>query len=227
MNESNPARAAARTAPGRLFYNGHFYTGPGYAASVLWAQGGRIRALGGPELLAAAPPELPRTDLGGGWALPGFNDSHLHLLDVGRGLASVDPARPISPRAAPPLCARTRCRPGRPCTATAGTRTCLPGRTRCPPAPTWTPPCRTTRCCSTASAGTSCCATPPRCAPRASQAKRPTRPAVASTAAPAASPTACCGITPSPLCGRCCQPKRPPPAPAAGARRWPMRPPTA
>lgn len=86
MNESNPARAAA----GRLFYNGHFYTGPGYAASVLWAQGGRIRALGGPELLAAAPPELPRTDLGGGWALPGFNDSHLHLLDVGRGLASVD-----------------------------------------------------------------------------------------------------------------------------------------
>ena len=90
MNESNPARAAARTAPGRLFYNGHFYTGPGYAASVLWAQGGRIRALGGPELLAAAPPELPRTDLGGGWVLPGFNDSHLHLLDVGRGLASVD-----------------------------------------------------------------------------------------------------------------------------------------
>ena len=86
MNESNPAR----TAPGRLFYNGHFYTGPGYAASVLWAQGGRIRALGGPELLAAAPPELPRTDLDGGWALPGFNDSHLHLLDVGRGLASVD-----------------------------------------------------------------------------------------------------------------------------------------
>ncbi len=52
--------------------------------------GGRIRALGGPELLAAAPPELPRTDLGGGWVLPGFNDSHLHLLDVGRGLASVD-----------------------------------------------------------------------------------------------------------------------------------------
>ena len=90
MNESNPARAAARAAPGRLFYNGHFYTGPGYAASVLWAQGGRIRALGGPELLAAAPPELPRTDLGGGWVLPGFNDSHLHLLDVGRGLASVD-----------------------------------------------------------------------------------------------------------------------------------------
>ena len=90
MNESIPARAAARTATGRLFYNGHFYTGPGYAASVLWAQGGRIRALGGPELLAAAPPELPRTDLGGGWALPGFNDSHLHLLDVGRGLASVD-----------------------------------------------------------------------------------------------------------------------------------------
>ena len=90
MNESNPARAAARTATGRLFYNGHFYTGPGYAASVLWAQGGRIRALGGPELLAAVPPELPRTDLGGGWALPGFNDSHLHLLDVGRGLASVD-----------------------------------------------------------------------------------------------------------------------------------------
>ena len=90
MNESNPARAAARTATGRLFYNGHFYTGPGYAASVLWAQGGRICALGGPELLAAAPPELPRTDLGGGWALPGFNDSHLHLLDVGRGLASVD-----------------------------------------------------------------------------------------------------------------------------------------
>ena len=86
MNESNPAR----TATGRLFYNGHFYTGPGYAASVLWAQGGRIRALGGPELLAAVPPELPRTDLGGGWALPGFNDSHLHLLDVGRGLASVD-----------------------------------------------------------------------------------------------------------------------------------------
>ena len=90
MNESNPARTAARTATGRLFYNGHFYNGPGYAASVLWAQGGRIRALGGPELLAAAPPELPRTDLGGGWALPGFNDSHLHLLDVGRGLASVD-----------------------------------------------------------------------------------------------------------------------------------------
>lgn len=87
MNTPNAARAAA---PGRLFYNGHFYTGRGYTAGALWAQGGRIRALGGAELAAAVPPGVPRTDLGGGWALPGFNDSHLHLLDVGRGMDAID-----------------------------------------------------------------------------------------------------------------------------------------
>ena len=83
QNKSLPA------ARGRVFVNGHFDTG-GAPASVLWAEGGRIRAIGGEEVLAAAPAGLPRTDLGGGYALPGFNDSHLHLLNVGRGLAAID-----------------------------------------------------------------------------------------------------------------------------------------
>ena len=69
-----------------LFHNAHF--GPG--ASAMLVSGGRIAALGGDELRAAAPAGTACIDLGGGWALPGFNDSHCHLLDVGRGLGSID-----------------------------------------------------------------------------------------------------------------------------------------
>ena len=69
-----------------LYHNAHF--GPGTSAMLV--SGGRIAALGGDELRAAAPAGTACIDLGGGWALPGFNDSHCHLLDVGRGLGSID-----------------------------------------------------------------------------------------------------------------------------------------
>lgn len=74
-----------------IYCNARFYTGvPGLAPIVLWAADGRIRALGGPELLDATPAGPPCIDLQGGFALPGFNVSHLHLLNVWRGLGTID-----------------------------------------------------------------------------------------------------------------------------------------
>lgn len=72
-----------------LFVNGRFPTLPAGTGGV-WVRDGRVRAVLSRRDADALPDALPRVDLQGGVVLPGFNDSHLHLLDVGRGLAAID-----------------------------------------------------------------------------------------------------------------------------------------
>ena len=72
-----------------LFVNGRFPTLPAGTGGV-WVRDGRVRAVLSCRDADALPAALPRVDLQGGVVLPGFNDSHLHLLDVGRGLDAID-----------------------------------------------------------------------------------------------------------------------------------------
>lgn len=72
-----------------LYYNGHIHCGDGQTCTALRVREGRIFHIGGPELLKEAQ-GIPAVDLHGAWVAPGFNDSHLHLLDVGRGLGAID-----------------------------------------------------------------------------------------------------------------------------------------
>lgn len=83
---------------GQLYHNARVYDGAGFLGSALWVQGGRVRQVGGQALAdAARAAGAACIDLGGGCVLPGFNDSHLHLLDVGRGLGSIDLFGAVSP----------------------------------------------------------------------------------------------------------------------------------
>lgn len=57
---------------------------------ALAASGGRVVATGSdPEMRALAGPQTRIIDLRGRRALPGFRDSHLHLLEGGRGLSQI------------------------------------------------------------------------------------------------------------------------------------------
>src|SRR5438105_2116803 len=57
---------------------------------ALAASGGRVVATGSdPEMRALAGPQTRIIDLRGRRTLPGFRDSHLHLLEGGRGLSQV------------------------------------------------------------------------------------------------------------------------------------------
>ncbi|HNQ15323.1 MAG TPA: amidohydrolase family protein, partial [Pyrinomonadaceae bacterium] len=52
---------------------------------------GRIVAVGSnAEIKALAGPKTEQIDAGGKLVLPGFNDAHVHFLDGGAGLSSVD-----------------------------------------------------------------------------------------------------------------------------------------
>lgn len=72
-----------------LYHNGRIHCGGGQDCSALWVRDGRIFRTGNEELCAEAA-GVPATDLHGACVVPGFNDSHLHLLDVGRGLGAID-----------------------------------------------------------------------------------------------------------------------------------------
>lgn len=75
----------------KLYYNGKVYCGGGRYAQAFWVREGRFRWAGDDAaLLAAAPEDCPRLDLHGATVLPGLNDSHLHLLEVGLDLDAVD-----------------------------------------------------------------------------------------------------------------------------------------
>jgi predicted amidohydrolase YtcJ len=87
------------TASQKVLYNARVYLRRGEFAGAVLIRGDRIVALGtGEEMLAAAGPEALRIDGQGKLLLPGFHDSHLHLVSAGRmartidlaGLASVD-----------------------------------------------------------------------------------------------------------------------------------------
>ncbi|MHB0884271.1 MAG: amidohydrolase [Bacillota bacterium] len=76
-----------------LLYNGRV-TGLAEAArgaTAVLVVGGRIKAVGGDEALrAAAPRGVPLVDLAGRAVVPGFIDSHLHLINFGVYLQRLD-----------------------------------------------------------------------------------------------------------------------------------------
>ena len=88
---SGPAPAAC--APDLLLHHGRIYT---VNAAQPWAEAvaicnDRIAAIGpSADLLAAASPSTRRIDLQGRLVLPGFNDSHVHLVDGATALVEVD-----------------------------------------------------------------------------------------------------------------------------------------
>ena len=73
-----------------LLRNAHVYLGAGQFAESLLAVDGVIRAVGSNEAVtAAAPADCEVIDAEGRTAVPGFNDSHCHLLMLGHTLRDV------------------------------------------------------------------------------------------------------------------------------------------
>jgi len=74
-----------------IFYNGKVHTMAGRTVSALAVQGERIAMVGSDEaVLALADEHTRRIDLRGRCVLPGFVDTHMHLLMVGEGLQQLD-----------------------------------------------------------------------------------------------------------------------------------------
>ena len=84
--------AVAFAQPGLIFKNGRVWTGAPRQpwASAVAMTGSRITAVGGSEVMRLAGPKTRVIDLDGKFAMPGFNDSHVHLLVGARGLKEVD-----------------------------------------------------------------------------------------------------------------------------------------
>lgn len=74
-----------------ILYNGVIHTMAGRTVSALAVQRGRI-ALAGEDAAALAlrTPETQVIDLGGRCVLPGFTDSHMHMLITGAGFQRLD-----------------------------------------------------------------------------------------------------------------------------------------
>lgn len=72
-----------------LFINGRFYTGAGFSEAV-YVEEGIIRAVGKSNDLVKAYPKTETVDLEKRMVIPGFNDSHLHLLSLSRFLEAVN-----------------------------------------------------------------------------------------------------------------------------------------
>lgn len=89
-----PAPLEAKEPGAVLFENARIHGAPG--ASALLVAGGRIVAIGGPELRAYTASR--QFDAGGGLLLPGFHDAHVHLLGGGLGLAraQIDEAKTLA-----------------------------------------------------------------------------------------------------------------------------------
>ena len=70
-------------------YNGKIYVEKGVFAQALWAEDGVIRGIGNNEEI---PAEYHDTaiDCSGKTVVPGFNDSHMHLLMTGIGMAQAN-----------------------------------------------------------------------------------------------------------------------------------------
>jgi len=72
-----------------LFVNGKFYTGKGFSEAV-FVKDGIIEEVGGTEALIKAHPNEEIVDLEKRLVIPGFNDSHIHVLSYSRFLESVN-----------------------------------------------------------------------------------------------------------------------------------------
>ena len=82
---------------GRLaLTNGKIYVEKGVFAQALWAKDGVICGVGKNEDVPAEYLAGEVIDCGGKTVVPGFNDSHMHLLMVGIGMAQADIARATS-----------------------------------------------------------------------------------------------------------------------------------
>ena len=73
-----------------LLQTAHVYLGAGRFAESLLAVDGVIRAVGtNAAVAAAAPADCEVIDAEGRTAVPGFNDSHCHLLMLGHTLRDI------------------------------------------------------------------------------------------------------------------------------------------
>ena len=67
------------------FYNAKVYVEKGVFAEALLQENGIIRTVGSTgEVLSAAGYDAEKIDCGGRVILPGFNDSHMHLINLGK-----------------------------------------------------------------------------------------------------------------------------------------------
>ncbi|MBR6322396.1 MAG: amidohydrolase family protein, partial [Lachnospiraceae bacterium] len=70
-----------------VYYNGIVYTGEEHFREAFLVQDGTFAAVGdNTGILALSDAETERIDLGGSFVCPGFNDSHMHILNFGRSL---------------------------------------------------------------------------------------------------------------------------------------------
>ena len=76
---------------GLLLTGGKIYTGKGGFEQAVYIEDGVIKKVGSDsEVTAFAPDDAEKVDLSGRLALPGFNDSHMHLLNVGYNMSQLD-----------------------------------------------------------------------------------------------------------------------------------------
>ena len=70
-----------------IFYNANIFTGSGAPARAVLVRDGRFEAVGAEEeILPLAGADVRRIDLEGRFVCAGFNDSHMHLLNLGQSL---------------------------------------------------------------------------------------------------------------------------------------------
>lgn len=70
-----------------VYHNGTVYTGEEAPARAFWVENGRFGRTGSDEeILAEMMPGDEKVDLKGLFVSPGFNDSHMHLLNFGQTL---------------------------------------------------------------------------------------------------------------------------------------------
>ncbi len=87
-------------APDTIFFHGNIVTGNGLHAlaastpervSAIAVQGGKVVALGtDKDMLALKGDHTAMVDLGGAFAMPGFNDAHTHIALAGKQRLTVD-----------------------------------------------------------------------------------------------------------------------------------------
>ena len=72
-----------------IYFNGRIYTGGETLQQAFLVEDGLFRAVGSDnEILALADADTVCKDLGGRFVSPGFNDSHMHLVNFGRSLGA-------------------------------------------------------------------------------------------------------------------------------------------
>ena len=92
MHAQQPTQQAP---PDTIFFHGNILTAAGpddsVRVSALAVRDGKIvRGGGDSSILALKGPHTKLIDLGGHFAMPGFNDAHTHIADAGRQRLSVD-----------------------------------------------------------------------------------------------------------------------------------------